>query len=427
MEAAFAPARPPQAARVWREVLIPFASELEEEAEPLSFTVVGEIRAEFPDLFPDDDAFEENRAAGEQNIRVLARLIIEGGDPALADPPAAAIAYVREAVRRGVPIDAILRSLRLGHASFLAITLKRLRERTGRDDDYAQAAALVTAWSFGTIDRMSTQASVAHADERERWMRSSAATRAETIEAILERRDLDVHAAGTRLRYALDRHHVALLAWVTRSDEDSDTFSALEAAVTQAARRAGLESQLVQPLGLLATAAWLGSAGPIDPAAVDELRFDPAAAPGVYLAVGEPGAGLAGFRTSHRQAVEARRVATLTGRPSGTVTRYARVALSALATVDMDQARDFVASELGGLAADDDTSRRLAATVAAFLDEGSSHGRAARRLGIHENTVRYRIRQAEEVLGRAIGDRTLELRVALRLARVAGDAAQPQA
>ena len=90
--------------------------------------------------------------------------------------------------------------------------------------------------------------------------------------------------------------------------------------------------------------------------------------------------------------------------------------LRALATANIDQARAFVARELGALAAADDTTRRLAATVRTYLDENGSRARTAKRLNIHENTVSYRLRQAEEILGRSVDKRTLELRVALTLA-----------
>ncbi len=88
----------------------------------------------------------------------------------------------------------------------------------------------------------------------------------------------------------------------------------------------------------------------------------------------------------------------------------------------MEQARAFVERELGGLMDSDDAARRLIATAQVFLEEGASHSRASRRLGIHENTVRYRVKQAEELLGRSVAERTLELRVALALTNVLGGA-----
>jgi DNA-binding PucR family transcriptional regulator len=91
-------------------------------------------------------------------------------------------------------------------------------------------------------------------------------------------------------------------------------------------------------------------------------------------------------------------------------------------TSDLDEARRFVHAEIGPLMEDSDASRRLAATLEVFLQEESSFVRAARRLGIHENTVAYRVRRAEELLGHRAADRQLELRAALRLATfVRGD------
>ena len=75
----------------------------------------------------------------------------------------------------------------------------------------------------------------------------------------------------------------------------------------------------------------------------------------------------------------------------------------------------FVERALGELGRDDDLARRLAATVSVYLEENASRSRAAKRLGIHENTISYRVRQAEEILGHSLETRTLELRVALML------------
>jgi DNA-binding PucR family transcriptional regulator len=134
------------------------------------------------------------------------------------------------------------------------------------------------------------------------------------------------------------------------------------------------------------------------------------------MALGEPARGVAGFRASHEQAVHARRVARLEGRPAWGITRYGEVALQATVSTDIEQARAFAAHKLGRLFSDDEKSRRLAATLEVYLGEQCSRIRAARRLGIHENTVSYRIRQAEEILGHSVQDDTLGLRVALAIA-----------
>jgi DNA-binding PucR family transcriptional regulator len=51
-----------------------------------------------------------------------------------------------------------------------------------------------------------------------------------------------------------------------------------------------------------------------------------------------------------------------------------------------------------------------------YLEEGLSPARTGRRLSIHLNTVVYRVKQAESILGRPIEERRLELEAALRLA-----------
>jgi hypothetical protein len=96
--------------------------------------------------------------------------------------------------------------------------------------------------------------------------------------------------------------------------------------------------------------------------------------------------------------MHARRVAQLTRRRAGSVTPYDDVALASLASADVGHAKEFGATELGRLAADDDHSRRLTATLRVYLEENMSPLRAAQRLGVHENTITNRIRTAQELL-----------------------------
>jgi DNA-binding PucR family transcriptional regulator len=104
------------------------------------------------------------------------------------------------------------------------------------------------------------------------------------------------------------------------------------------------------------------------------------------------------------------------------VTRYDTVALAALASADVEEAREFVSRELGQLVRDDDHSIRLSATLRVYLEENMSPSRASRRLGVHENTITNRIRAAQELLPHPIEQRACELQVALRLIRLAKSA-----
>jgi DNA-binding PucR family transcriptional regulator len=99
------------------------------------------------------------------------------------------------------------------------------------------------------------------------------------------------------------------------------------------------------------------------------------------------------------------------------LSRYRDTDLLALLTGDEERARRFVEARLGALAEDEDGARRLRVTLRAHLEERGSNVAVARRLGIHENTVKYRVRKARELLAAgAADDDPLALGAALRLA-----------
>ena len=107
--------------------------------------------------------------------------------------------------------------------------------------------------------------------------------------------------------------------------------------------------------------------------------------------------------------------------PPGTITRYARVALSALATSDLDQARTFVQRELQGLAGDDDSTARLTATYEPTSTSTPAAAVPPNASGSTRTRSATGSSKSEEVLGRSVDQRTLELRVALALSNLVRD------
>lgn len=377
------------------------------------------IGTELPELIADPDDAETNRASNEANLRLVADLLESGADPRLVELPEPTIAYTELGAHQNRALTGLMRAYRLGHEFGWRRIADILREQIDDPARYAAALELVSAWMFSYVDAATCLAEESYTRERERWLRTASASRAETISAILGGTSIDTRAAALRLGYELDRSHLALVAWLDSAEPGQDPIGTLERAVSDATRSAGVDAPLIHPLGLITVAAWVGSREPLGEAVASAIDFGADALAGVRIAAGAPGEGAAGFGRSHEEAMHARRVATLAARPPGTVTTYSSVALTAMATADLDQARTFVQRQLADLGGDDDTSLRLGATLRAYLDEGASHARAAHRLGIHENTVRYRVRQAEDLLGRPIGPGDLELRVALALAQTA--------
>jgi DNA-binding PucR family transcriptional regulator len=123
------------------------------------------------------------------------------------------------------------------------------------------------------------------------------------------------------------------------------------------------------------------------------------------------------FKRSHEEAVLARRVHQLRSEEQQpTCVRFAEVALEVMLTHSRDEARRFVAQQLGDLAAEDKSVAGLRDTLRVFLEENEGFQNAAARLGVYKNTVAYRIHRAEELLGYGVKERQLELQTALRLA-----------
>jgi hypothetical protein len=163
---------------------------------------------------------------------------------------------------------------------------------------------------------------------------------------------------------------------------------------------------------------WLGRPGGFGPDNLSRLRRA-LLETGLTIAVGEPADGLAGLRRTRQHALETQRVQHALGVDGGGCLWAHEVRLETLLLGDKQRARDFLTDELGPLGAGDSFTRRLRETLLAWLTMGS-HASAAAMLGVHENTVRNRLRAAEELLGVPLTGRRTELMVALRLERLLG-------
>ena len=418
MEVDWPPVREPGAQRVWRDVLQPIAAQMRRAAAELTERTVSHIQAEAPELLPDAQIIEEARGGTEESLRQLAQLIELGADPRQVEPPPSTLAFIRSAVWRQVPLADNMRFYRLAQEQVWQWFFARITVACRDPVDLATALELTTRFLFAFVDSATVRVDEAYEVERETWLRGAAAARADAIEDILADRERDGSAASKRLRYDVGRHHLGVIAWLEHVPETGDALSLLNESISHVARSFAAESSITQPSGSLVVAAWFSShrAFPTDGMAILENGSRPNSLPnGLSIAVGEPGHGLAGFRRTHIQAGHARRVASLIAPHGGPITRYQDVAVTALCTADGNHAAAFVSSVLGPLAADDEVTSRLAITLATYLRENRSRTKAAARLGVHPNTVSYRVRQAEELLGRDLQCDFLDLQVALEL------------
>lgn len=394
----------------WRDL----TAEVLEDGErlhELAAHVTDEILERLP-LGADDELRDATRRSVADNIWLFLSMATSGVPAEQAVPRTLAEEYVRLLVRRGAEADAVATSYRLALTEFWSAWTQLVRERV-------DPAALVDAldesirYMLTFVDTLSRHVVEMHERERRAWVRSAEAVRAATIRELLDGAPADLAVAEQRLGYPLDRVHRCVVAWADERAPQRPEASELAALV---AERLGAQRQrrtVALVLDPTSVAVWATGTGD------DDADLEAVAARGVSLALSRrEHAGVDGFRWAFREAMHARRAATVAGRGAGGsgVVAYEDVALQALAGADLDHAQRFVEWQLGPLAADDPQARILADTLHAYLRCESNLRTTAAQLGVHHNTVANRLARAHEALGGApAANRSAELLVALTL------------
>ncbi len=223
--------------------------------------------------------------------------------PGEVDSPAEAYAYARALARRGVPLGVLLRIHRLA----LGVLLQAWEERLGSPSSPEQllvATKRSIEVNFQFHDVLMEELSAAYQRERERWVRGAEALRRETISSILSETPVEPDSASSILGYELRRHHLGLVLWATPTVEDPQVIPRLERAAAAAATHLEAGRPLMLPVDGSTMWAWLGRDTEPSRQLMDSLAGGPNL-DGVSIALGAPGQGLAGFRRTHRDAVDA--------------------------------------------------------------------------------------------------------------------------
>lgn len=368
-----------------------------------------------PDL-PDGLA-AETHASTLSNIACFTTVVEEGLDPTHMEPPREAEAYARRFARSGLEIELLTRAYRHGEHAFRQMWKQQLQTAIPEPDAFTATAMWVEDGLFAYISTVTRSLAAQHADEQERASSPALLARVAEVRRILSGAQVDPTISSQRLRYRLDGPHTAFVIWHDRSVpaavvETPDSLAQLARAAESCAAALGSTNTLGVQLGDL-YAGWANVAA-VPPR---ELSLPE----GVHGVFGIAHRGVEGFRRSHQEALQGRRVVSLGGPgrgASGGAARFADLALDALLTSDLEEARCFVTRQLGELSEAVGPRARIVETLEAYLLSGSSLARVSRQLGVHENTVAYRLRRAEEILERPIDAHRLELEAALRIARL---------
>jgi hypothetical protein len=363
--------------------------------------------------FGGDPAAEEllRRAVESTTLAALRALLRGEVDPLWpgAEPADATASYAR----RGISLQEVIRGIHLCQEMLTRSLLGEI-ERQHRPVAAAQTASDVL---FRCFDLFTANIAARYSLEAERWSQSTAAMRAELIETVLAGSNVDSSQLSTALDYDLEGEHVASVVWLDAPFAGVGAQDELDSALDRLDARLGAAPSLRRWVGPSTVHVWhQDRAGQM----LGRLRAtvdSPLPQRRARIALGDRGSGIAGFRSSHAQAVSAARLAGLAGGRLGWLVDYESVELLALVCGDLDQARTFVHRVLGPLGRSGPRSAELRQTLESYLQAGRSVARAARELHTHRNTVVYRIKKIEELFGGEMPARSgVEVRVALRIA-----------
>jgi hypothetical protein len=320
--------------------------------------------------------------------------VLEAGERRAPAVPEVLLAQARLDARDGVPLDTVLRRYFAGNSHFGDFLVEE-----------AERAEVPSSTLRGLLreqatlgDRLLAAVSAEHAREAaNRPAGSASERRREMVKSLLAGELVD----SSELGYDLDAHHLALMA----------KGEGAEQLMRDLAGRLDRCLLAVQREEEAKWACWLG--GRSELGADDALRALREVSPqGVFVTLGEPGEGLAGWRFSHLQAKAALAIAERRREP---VLRYADVAVVASILRDDLVADSLRRIYLEPLAQSRDNGKVARQTLRAYFEAERNISSTAAALGVDRRTVRNRLRAIEGLLGRPLRGSLADLEIALRL------------
>jgi hypothetical protein len=378
---------------------------------PLADAIVAANLAEaFPTLADDGAFVQALRGSVEENLAVIRQSLVRGTDPEpLAPARPAALASLQAEL--DIPESEMQAANRLGIRTFLHETNATLVS----DGAQLGLGATELATAIGEYvervlqvhDRVMRQVVAAHVRQRDLMRESQRHARQRLARQLLiEDLPLTEADAASMLHYEVGEHHIAVIASATAAADVAHVANALLNA-------SGASGWISLSISVDTVAIWLSHPEGWDAVRLARLRRALVVHGGVAT-IGDPAQGIPGFRRSLKDAQRAERVRHTAGRELPDVLTFREVQLDTLLLSDPRARQRFLRAELGPLAGNSKDSAKLRATLDAWLSSGSNVSAAA-MLDLHEHTVRSHLRRAEQLLGRPLAERRLELQTALRL------------
>ena len=366
------------------------------------------------DLMPDlakDAALSSIFVRGMRASVLREMRMVDGED---LDPMTDECADVaRDFARRGFDLSPLLETIRIGSRVASSGYIRAAKQLIESPEERANEIARVSDILFLSLERFSAQMSEIYRLERERWLASRSAERLGLIKSVLSGRAIDHKHVRDALGYELNASHIAIVAW-TDDPNDYDSEK-LEGIIANELAAYDVTRTLIVAVGVGAAWGW----GAVKDISVVPARSSPP--PGISIVAGQTHFGEAGFRRAHREAIDVEHLLRRAVPTMPRSVRHADVELATLLAADLENAQYFVRRQLGPLSIDDERMEHLRATLWMYLENERSVAAVAKLQFVSRNTVTYRVKKAEALMGRRIDDGRLNLQSALLLTGILGD------
>jgi hypothetical protein len=317
--------------------------------------------------------------------------------------------FITELVQRGITFDQLLRMIHLHQGQFTLALYDSLRT-VAPVAEQAEAMAAVEHAIYRLLDEFSSALAKTHSDALAAWTATGEATRAAVVRGLVNG-TVDPIDFQRRTGYRLDRNHVALIAFSPTSEPKKLTAAALGTL-----RAAGCRTTVHALLAPNLLWAWGTLEG-----TVKTISHPAPPCPGCTVTMGMPGEGIRGFLASHHEAEAVHSLDSLVEWQNlGRSLAYNDLGMIAEMAARPERLRRFIVGQLGPLALEGAYAAELRATLLAYLETNRSTTEAAVRLHVAKNTVTYRLRRAEELLGHDFTADQVPLQCALSAIDVLG-------
>ncbi|WP_437773630.1 PucR family transcriptional regulator [Arthrobacter sp. KNU40] len=262
------------------------------------------------------------------------------------------------------------------------------------------------------FDTQLDQTTNIHAEESALLAEGRAVNRRQLVDRMIAGESVESRAVMHTLGIDVEATHVGLVIWM---DDAVSRATAGYPGITGLLSRAFAPWKTVT-VSLQQNTMWMWVSAPRIRQKDVVVRIEKciASAPGLNFALGVPESGPKGFRATHLKAQAAKRYGVR--RPDAErIFPFEDSALQSLLISDTEVAEWFVMAEIGPLLGGGQIQRDLRETLRVLARHRGGVMETAEELYIHRNTVAYRMKRVQELLGRDPLKRPLETQAALAI------------